>query len=126
MHVVGKTNTLLVERRAGDGSSVVLGKFDLTSLENGLVLEAWNILRVQVNTSRTNAESTTISVWFNPMFPETGFVGNASDAARMPKPLPPRIVATDNSPLGPGELLLSAGGRDTQIDYVSALPLTVI
>jgi hypothetical protein len=113
----------------GGGERTLLGSFDLAALENGLVLEAWNILRVLVDTTTTGSTTTAavkISVWFNPMFPETGFVGNSSDAFRVPKPLPARIVVTDPAPLPPGELVLTAGHRDSMVDYVSALPTGVL
>ena len=142
--LVGAAKTLVVERCAtaagGEGQLQQLGSFDLSTLENGLVLEAWNILRVLVQTSTSPAGNSDdgdrggnasgavvkISVWFNPMFPETGFVGNASDAFRTPKPLPPRLVVTDPQPLPPGELVLTAGLRDSMVDYVSALPTSVV
>lgn len=142
--LVGAAKTLVVERCAtaagGEGQLQQLGSFDLSTLENGLVLEAWNILRVLVQTSTSPAGNSddgdrggnasgavvTISVWFNPMFPETGFVGNASDAFRTPKPLPPRLVVTDPQPRPPGELVLTAGLRDSMVDYVSALPTSVV
>merc|ERR1711920_774033 len=106
-----------------DGDIRTLGQFDLASLENSFVLEAWNILRALVVTTHDGVR---ISVWFNPMFPETGFVGNSSDAERVPKPLPPRLVLIDSVPLPPGELALTAGHRDSMVDYVSALPASVI
>jgi hypothetical protein len=60
------------------------------------------------------------------MFPETGFVGDSSDAARVPRKLPPRLVVKDKNPLGPGELMATAGMRDTMIDYIAAMPLSIM
>ena len=54
------------------------------------------------------------------------FVGNSSDAMRVPKKLPARLVVTDKEPLPPGELMITAGSRDTMIDYVAALPMHVM
>jgi hypothetical protein len=148
--LIGATKTLVVERRApttataaGTGSadaeaaattagtttSSVLGSFDLSTLENGLVLEAWNILRVVVETVESSSgeiEGVQLSVYFNPMFPETGFVGNASDAHRVPQRLAARLVVMDKHPLGAGELMVSAGLRDTMIDYIAAMPTSVL
>jgi hypothetical protein len=66
------TQRMSVLRDDGSGAPArVLGSFDLTSLENGLVLGAWNIIRVLLETSSVDA-SLSIRIWFNPMFPETG------------------------------------------------------
>lgn len=109
---------LLVRNDGKVGDREVLGTFDLSTLENGLVFDAWNMLRVLLDGPH-------ITVWFNPMFPETGFVGNISDAERTPKALPPRISVIDSQPLSPGAVIVSAGHRPTRIDYVSALPTSV-
>jgi hypothetical protein len=45
---------------------------------------------------------------------------------RVPKKLPARLVVTDKDPLPVGELMITAGSRDTMIDYVSALPASVV
>jgi len=147
--IVGATKTLLVEKRqvvAGKHVVQVLSpKFDLATLENGLVLEAWNILRVTTtwSTDNTAADSNggddavlatetvphrrlCINVWFNPMFKETGFVGNSSDAGRTPQQLPPRLTVFDSAPLPVGEMYLTAGGRDSKVDYASVLPINVL
>ena len=66
---------LAVERRDPQGGIVTLGTFDLTTLENGLVLEAWNILRTLVDTVQTSSgliEGVQISVWFNPCVEPAG------------------------------------------------------
>lgn len=60
------------------------------------------------------------------MFPETGFVGNSSDASRVPRKLPARLVVKDKDPLGPGEMIVTAGARDTMIDYIAAMPTSVM
>ena len=111
--------------RVEGGVSKVLGLFPLTSLENGLVLEAWNLLRV-VAAENESRNILTLSVYFNPMFPETGFVGNSSDAFRIPVRLAPRLAVQDPSPLAPGSILVLAGGKEARMDYISALPLSVL
>ena len=77
----------------------------------------------------------TLTVWFNPYFSETGFVGNSSDASRTPKKLPPRLMVTDEldcrtkgsrEELCTGEVVLTAGTRNSMIDYVSARPLSAM
>jgi len=124
--IVGATKTLQVERHhPSDGSiTVMTPTFDLSTLENGLVVEAWNILRV--TTAVTIGGKLTISVWFNPMFKETGFVGNSSDAARTPRQLPPRMTVVDPSYLPAGEMYMAAGGRGSQVDYASVLPIKAL
>ena len=117
------TQTMSVLRDDGSGAAAhVLGSFDLASLENGLVLSAWNILRVLLETSAADG-SLSIRVWFNPMFPETGFVGNASDASRVPLPLPPRLSLADAAPLPAGGMAIAAGGGKALVDYASILPV---
>jgi hypothetical protein len=126
--IVGATKTLVVERRDHSGGITTLATFNIASLENGLVLEAWNILRVLTSTSTSKSGGkavVTVSVWFNPMFPETGFVGDSSDAGRTPKPLPARIVVVDPYPLAPGEMVLTARVRDSMVDYALVLPAAV-
>ena len=118
------TQLMTVLRDDGSGAPArMLGSFDLASLENGLVLGAWNILRVLLETNAADA-SLSIRVWFNPMFPETGFVGNASDATRVPLPLPPRLSLTDAAPLQAGGMVIAAGGGQARADYASILPVS--
>lgn len=60
-------------------------------------------------------------------YPETGYVGDASDAAREPKPLPTRMHVVDNDPVRTsGGVAIAAGLRDTRVDYISALPVSVL
>ena len=110
--------------RVEGGVAQVLGSFNTTLLENGIVLGAWNMLRVLAVTGDDGAAYFT--VWFNPMFPETGFVSNSSDAERVPRPLPPRLQVRDDTPLPPGGVGVSAGGGQGQFDYISALPVGVL
>ena len=118
-------STLTVERQAGAAAapSSVLARFDLSTLENGVVVGAWNMLRLLVQPGGA------VTVWFNPMFPETGFQGTADDHARLPKPLPPRIAVVDADPLphaAASYLAMAAGVSQVRVDYVSALPGTVV
>jgi hypothetical protein len=132
----GDTSAAAAAAAAGPvPAPLLLGSFNLSTLENGLVLGAWNMLRVVVEDQQeTTADganasmSTRIRVFFNPMFPETGFVGNATaDAWRVPLPLPPRIDVVDRSgpPLPPGGMAISAGNLQARVDYASALPASV-
>jgi hypothetical protein len=121
-------STLGVVRVAAGGAGVVLGTFPLSSLENGLVLGAWNMLRVVavVVAAAGGGDALTLSVFFNPMYPETGFAGNSSDAFRTPVKLAPRLMVRDDDPLAPGAIALLAGGREARADYIAALPLSVL
>ena len=131
-YIVAVRNATLSAQRcdlppAGAGGSAScrdLATFDLQSLENGVVVGAWNMLRVVVEGGR-------LRVWFNPMFPETGFVGDGvADAARVPKPLPPRIDVVDpramTAPVPAGGFAVSAGESPVMLDYASALPANVL
>ena len=60
--IVGAKKLLVVERRllptdrrSGAGKVETLGTFDISTLENGLVLEAWNVLRVITTTHEVRA-----------------------------------------------------------------------
>ena len=109
-------------RRAGGGAApALLGSFDISALENGVV-DGWSMLRVLV---RGIGASLKIEVYFNPSVKETGFVGNSSDAGRAFTPPPPRISVVDPSPLAGGGLALAAGVEDARIDYIAALPASV-
>lgn len=122
--LLNTTDDMLTLTRLEGGARAELGRFPLASLENGLVRGAWNLLRV-VAEPQAGGEKLSLSVFFNPMFPETGFVGNASDAFRAPLPIRPRLSAVDSAPLSPGEVAVGAGGGPANIDYISALPLSV-
>ena len=66
------SDRMTLSRDDGSGAPpAVLGAFDLTTLENGLVRGAWNILRVLLETDAASG-TLSISVFFNPMLPETG------------------------------------------------------
>ena len=120
------TNTdLLIVTRQLSGTVTKLGDFNLTSLENGLVRGAWNILRILLVTNVD--ETLTIKVFFNPMYPETGFTGNPDvDATIIPKTIPPRLVLQDTDPLPSGGLGIACGGSNLRVDYFSALPSSLI
>jgi hypothetical protein len=111
--------------RVQSGQQLLLGVFNCSTLDNGIVLGAWNMLRILLTTATDGSGAVDLSVFFNPMFGETGFVGDASDAYRLPLPLPPRLALQDAAALPPGGLLLAAGGGDANVDYVSALPPNV-
>lgn len=115
----------LTVTRVEQGKTVLLlGEFNLASLENGLVRGAWNMLRVVAGESEGGGVQ--LSVFFNPMFPETGFVGNASDAFRTPLNIAPRLVVLDANPLPSGDVGVGAGGMPANVDYLSVLPASVL
>lgn len=118
---INATTKALTISRSFEGSDQQLGEFDLTSLENGLVLDAWNMVRVVVTKEHTGARR--FRVFFNPMFHETGFHGNSSDALLTPVALPPRLDVTDAHPLEAGGVAIASSARQTRIDYISVLPL---
>jgi len=116
---------LLTVARVEAGARAPLAAFNTSAMENGIVAEAWNTLRVVAATGADGALS--ISVWLNPMFPETGFTGDPyADAAREPLPLPPRVSVVDWAPLPAGGFAVSAGGGAANVDYASLLPLSVL
>jgi hypothetical protein len=113
---------------SGGGAATLLGSFDLSSIENGVV-DGWSIVRVAMRSDGS------IDVWLNPSFPEFGFVGNSSDAQRIPHAPAPRISAKDASPLPPGGLAIASGNAPpalaaaasaARVDYVSVLPVAVL
>lgn len=116
--VDAKGGKLEVTRRSGINVTL-LASFDTRTLENGIVMPGWNMLRAAVVLG-------SVTVWFNPMYPETGFVGNSTDSARVPRPLPPRIEVTDPHPLPAGGLAMLAGVGGMRLDYVSALPISAL
>jgi hypothetical protein len=122
---LSSSENLLIASRQSGGSVTRLGAFNTSTLENGIVRSAWNLLRVLLVTESDGSLS--MRVWFNPMLPETGFTGvPADDAVRTPLPLPERLVLVDADPLPAGGIAVAAGGvAGTQVDYVSALPASV-
>ena len=75
---------------------------------------------------RTGAAGVSLTVWFNPMFEDTGFVGNSTDAERIPTPLPPRLSLTHTPALVPGGVAVVALTNATRVDYISVLPASVV
>ena len=116
---------LTLSRSAGGGGApALLGSFDLSSIENGVV-DGWSLLRVLMRAAPGGGVA--LDVFFNPSVKETGFVGNSSDAGRTFHAPPPRISVVDASPppaAGAG-LAIAAGGADAAVDYVSVLPASV-
>jgi hypothetical protein len=100
--------------------SETLATFDLRTLDNGGCLAgAWNILRVSI-------VGQTVAVWVNPMLPETGFVGDASDRFRIPRALPARITFQDPAPPAVTDgVVLTTDSEGTRVDYVSTLRATL-
>jgi hypothetical protein len=113
---------------SGGGAAALLGSFNLSSIENGVV-DGWSIVRVAMRSDGT------IDVWMNPFFREFGFVGNSSDAERIAHAPAPRISAKDASPLPPGGLAIASGNAPpalaaeasaARVDYVSVLKVDVL
>jgi hypothetical protein len=123
--------SLSVWRRQGPGAGTLLGSVNISARENAIVPEAWSLVRAAVATQGgpaggSTASGAVISVWWNPNFRDTGYVGEPEDLARTPLPIAPLLVVVDASPLAAGGLGLLAGGGEMQVDYVSALPVTVL
>jgi hypothetical protein len=115
---------LTVSRQQAAGSSLLLGSFNMSQRENGLVLGAWNLLRVLLTSDA--AGGARLLVFCNPMLQDTGFTGVPEvDASLVPLPLQPLLSVLDSEPLPAGGLALLAGGAPLRADYVSALPASV-
>lgn len=111
---------LSLVRVSENGSALLLGSFNLSSIENGLV-NGWNLIRVAMHADGT------LDVYFNPMFQDTGFVGNSTDAGRIPHAIKPRISVIDSQPLPSSRnLAIAATGPSIRVDYISILPLSVL
>jgi hypothetical protein len=114
------SSLLSLVRVSENGSAILLGSFNLSSIENGVV-NGWNLIRVAMHTDGT------LDVYMNPMFQDTGFVGNSSDAGRIPHSIKPRISVTDSQPLpSSGNLAIATTGTSIRVDYISILPLSVL
>jgi hypothetical protein len=123
--------SLSVWRRQGPGAGTLLGSVNITARENAIVPDAWSLVRAAVATQGgpaggATASGVVISVWWNPSFRDTGFVGEPEDLGRTPLPIAPLLVVVDASPLAAGGLGILAGGGEMQVDYVSALPVAVL
>mmetsp|Transcript_59168 Transcript_59168/g.127457 ORF Transcript_59168/g.127457 Transcript_59168/m.127457 type:complete len:455 (+) Transcript_59168:53-1417(+) len=97
----------------------LLGEFDVSKLEGGLVLESWNMLRLRVKDGK-------VQVWFNPQFPDvTGASVPPGDLGPI-KAMPPRIEAVSASHgRTEGNLSVVALLGDFRVDYLSVLPPTL-
>ena len=96
--------------------------------EGGLLVGAWNLLRVLIEHPPSSSSSSTearVRVWFNPQFPD---VTGASVAMPPYKvvPMPPRIdVKLDASifKVKAGSMMVeAAGGSPQRVDYMGILP----
>jgi hypothetical protein len=112
-------SSLSLFRVSETGNMVLLGDFNISSIENGLV-NGWNIIRIAMYINGT------INVYMNPTFKDTGFVGNSSDAQRIPHAIMPRISVVDSTLLSPGGLAIASTGSSAKVDYISVLPITVL
>ena len=112
---------LTLARRSSNSTAQLLGAFDLSTLDNGVV-DGWNLLRVVLRSSGA------IEVYFNVALRDTGFVGNASDATRLAHAPAPRIAVLDPQPLpaGGSGLAIAAGGAPARVEYVGVLPASVL
>eukprot|EP00117_Sycon_ciliatum_P003845 scpid46271/ scgid8468/ len=98
--------------------SPVLGTYDLSKRENGLIVNGWNLLRVAIVGNKT-------SVWFNPAH------SDATGEDGTPQPIKPLIVAVDDNPDDPeqiasGDLALVTLDDNMKVDYISLLPISVL
>ena len=111
---------LSLSRAAAAGAPQLLGAFDLTTIENGVV-DGFSLLRVVLRAGGG------VEVYFNVALGDTGFVGNSSDAGRVPHAPAPRISVVDAAPLPVGGgLAIAAGGAPARIEYVGVLPVSVL
>lgn len=116
--------TLCVDRVSG-GTPTRLGYcFDLAKRENGVGIGCFNLLRVVLQTTANG--DTTVSVWLNVLFSDSGFVGNSSDAGRVPHAPAPLLRLVDTAGLPAGGLLVATHGAELRVDYLSALSPTVL
>jgi hypothetical protein len=116
--------TLALLRLEGGGAPTPLAApVDLGQRQNGLVLGAWALVRVLAATRPDGGLA--LSVWWSPMFLDTGFAGQPEDVSREPLPIAPLIAAVDPAPLPSGGAALVAGGDVLRVDYFSALPTGV-
>eukprot|EP01063_Lacrimia_lanifica_P017661 TRINITY_DN2469_c0_g1_i1.p1 TRINITY_DN2469_c0_g1~~TRINITY_DN2469_c0_g1_i1.p1 ORF type:complete len:529 (+),score=224.63 TRINITY_DN2469_c0_g1_i1:61-1647(+) len=117
---VDVAKNLLVLQIAMDADSPPLGTFDLSTLDNkGCKVGAWNVVQLLVT-------PTSVSVWFNTMLPETGFVGDASDKARVPHAPAPRITIAAVQPPADGDVMLWSDVEGMRVDYISKLPVAAL
>ena len=86
----------------------LLQEFDISTLDCGYVLRAWNMLRILEDRGW-------FQVWFNPMWTDV------EDGSLMP----PRIMYQDHAPLPVGQLLVETSAEH-RLDYVSVLPSGVL
>ncbi|XP_065187300.1 uncharacterized protein LOC135817924 [Sycon ciliatum] len=97
--------------------SPLLGTYDLSKRENGLILNGWNLLRVAIVGNIT-------SVWFNPAH------SDAVSEDGSPQPIKPLIVAGDvpDDPeyIPSGDLGLITLDENMKVDYVSVLPISAL
>ena len=113
-----RTKMLTVERWTPN-ISPVLGSYDLSKRENGLIMNGWNLLRVAIVGNVT-------TVWFNPSYPDS-----VTPETGKPRRIEPLIICKDDDPRDPeqiasGDLALVAVGADMKADYISLLPLSVL
>lgn len=86
-----------------DSQPTVVGTFDITTIECGLQIAAWNLLRV-------NSVADKVDVYFNPMYVDI-------DASL--SPFKPRLSANKLTTVAGGISTLSTA-NDVWVDYVSA------
>jgi len=109
--------------------------------EGGMLVGAWNMLRVLIEPATRPAEGTLrttdgtraigggrIRVWFNPQFPDvTG--GSVAPAGRALEPMPPRLDFAVDAPVSAraGQMEVAALGANAgvRVDYMSILPPTL-
>jgi len=107
----------------------VLSTFNISTLDNGIVIGAWNMVRMRFLDNRAE-------VWFNPMYPEV-FPEGVPMPGEPPKPIrpmPPRIqldlgnassaLSSDNERFSYRVDVVAERG-DANLDYMSVLPPVV-
>ena len=123
IHISTSNKTLWIERIEG-GTGVLLGSpFSLSARENGLCVGCYNLLRIIVKTQPDSRAR--VSVWFNVMYTDVGFLNDDEDALRIPHAPLPLIDIVDDAaaPLPAGTLIIASAGAAVSIDYAAALPV---
>lgn len=116
-----------------DSSGRSLQSFNVSSVENGLVVGAWNMLRVRVAKPAESDEpdNERVQVWINPTFGDVFPNGPHLPGGSLKRivPMPPRIDTVARAPSSGQSASacasVSAEQGSVDLDYLSILPPTL-